>query len=114
MLCGVETLGIVTRDGVGVRYFDANGQRQHVPARYTQHSWRIWGDGVRVQYLPFAPSISWCPELNDGEKLKSLFIVFLTFVAAPLMLLWWRNIVRPAVETFRDVRAHRLISSSQK
>jgi hypothetical protein len=112
MFFGVETLGIVTRDGVDVRYFDANAQRHHVPRLYTryEYSWRIWGDGVRVQYLPFAPGMSWCPDWNDGGKQRFLLVLFLAFVVAPLTFLWWRNIVRPGVEALREMRAHRSIS----
>ena len=108
ILFGVETTGSVTRDGERVRFNDAWGRRHTVPMQYDLNgSNRLWGSPVRVQYLPFAPGVSWCPEEQDSGKLVVLLVLYIALVAAPLMLLWWRNMVHPALEAFREARVHR-------
>lgn len=96
ILFGVETTGVVARDGTSVWYDDTSGQRHTVAMRYTYFKYtRIWGDPIQVQYLRFAPAISWCTQWEDSGKLVLLLVVFMAFVAVPLVLLWWRNILRP-------------------
>ena len=108
--------GDVPRDLVGARYFDKNGQRHYVPARYCQfHYTPIWGQlgpGV-VKILPFAPGIGCCKDWEKSGKLLFLLFVFLAFVAAPLIFLWWRCIMRPAIEVFHEWRARGSISGQK-
>ena len=104
---GVDTTGYVLREGEGVRYDDHRGQRHTVSKRLqlTDHQRSyFWGDSVKVQYLRFAPGISWCPKWEEPERLGVLMIAFVAFVATPLGWLWWKNGIRPGRAAWRHVQ----------
>lgn len=90
MGAGAETLGIVSRDGVTVRY-EIDGQQRTLSMRY--HT--FWGETVRVRYLRFAPSVSWCPD-NDFNR----------FLLSPLLALYVCN-VRSCPVDMAVVHEHR-------
>jgi hypothetical protein len=105
LVAGVETTGHVTRDR-GAVWYEVAGRR------YTTHEGLadlpgplIWGDPVRVRYLPVAPEVAWSPEAEDGGVRAALLVAFIAFVAAPLVWLWGTQVVGPALAALREVRA---------
>jgi hypothetical protein len=104
---GDETTGSLVRNRDAVRY-NVGGRFYTVREGWTRPAGdRIWGWPVAVQYLRMAPSVSWCPDSEDHGLLAALLAVFVAFVAAPLAWLWRTNVVRPALEAIREVRAAR-------
>jgi hypothetical protein len=101
---GDDTTGYVVRDRKAVRY-KVDGQLYTVREGWTRPTGsRLWGDPVTVQYLHAAPWVSWCPYTEEHGWLTALLIVFVAFVAAPLVWLWWTNVIRPASQALWELR----------
>jgi hypothetical protein len=100
-----ETAGYVLRDRSTVRY-EVDGRLYTARLGWARSDgFCLWGDPVKVQYLPAAPWVSRCPNTEEHEWLATLLMVFVAFVVAPLVWLWWTNVIRPAFQAFRMPRS---------